>query len=98
MSRKKKRDYMKTKVNKLEENSKNKNIREMYKGINEFKKGNQPRAYVIKKHDSTIAADTTSILSRWEQFLLIYWMLIKVLATKGAKYTLQSQTSQSLVL
>ena len=59
---------MKAKVNKLEENSKNKNIREMYKGINEFKKGYQHRAYVIKKHDGTIVADTTSILSRWEQF------------------------------
>ena len=34
-------DYMKAKVNKLEENSKNKNIREMYMGINEFKKGYQ---------------------------------------------------------
>ena len=32
--RKKKRDDMKAKVNKLEDNSKNKNIREMYKGIN----------------------------------------------------------------
>ena len=40
----------------------------MYKGINEFKKGYQPRAYVIKKHDGTIVADTTCILSRWEQF------------------------------
>ena len=57
-----------TKVNKLEENSKNKNIREMYKGINEFKKGYHPRAYVIKKDDGTIIADTSSILSRWEQF------------------------------
>ena len=56
---------MKAKVNKLEENSKNKN---MYKGINEFKYGYQPRAYVIKKHDGTIVADTTSILSRCEQF------------------------------
>ena len=36
MFRKKKRDYMKVKVNKLEENSKNKNIQKMYKGINEF--------------------------------------------------------------
>ena len=60
MFRKKKHDYMKAKDNKLEENSKNKNIREMYKGINEFKKGYQPRAYVLKKHDSTIVADTTS--------------------------------------
>ena len=38
MFRKKKCDYMKAKVNKLEENSKNKNIREMYKGINESKR------------------------------------------------------------
>ena len=45
MSRKKKREYMKAKFNKLEENSKNKNIREMYTGINEFKKGYQPRTY-----------------------------------------------------
>ena len=40
----------------------------MYKGINEFKKGYQPHAYVIKKHDGTIVAETTSIISRWEQF------------------------------
>jgi hypothetical protein len=59
---------MKAKDNKLKENSKNKNIREMYKGIIEFKKGRQPRAYVIKKHDGIIVADTTSILNRWEQF------------------------------
>jgi len=38
MVRKKKCNYMKAKVNKFEENSKNKNIREMYNGINEFKK------------------------------------------------------------
>ena len=47
---------MKAKVNKLEEISKNENIREMYKGINEFKKGYQPRDYEIKKHDNTIVA------------------------------------------
>ena len=40
---------MKEKVNKLEETSKKKNIREMYRGINEFKKGYQLRAYVLKK-------------------------------------------------
>jgi hypothetical protein len=59
---------MKAKVNKLEGNRKNKNIQEMYKVINEFQKGYQPRAYVIKKHNSTILSDTTSILSKWEQF------------------------------
>ena len=54
---------MKAKVNKQEENSKNKNIWEMDNGINEFKKGYQPRAYVIKNDDGTITADTTSILT-----------------------------------
>ena len=50
-----------SKVNKLEENSKNKNIWEMCKGINEFKKGYQPCPYVIKKDHGTIVADTTRI-------------------------------------
>ena len=70
----------------------------MYKGINEFKKGYQPRTYVINKHDGTIVAGTTSILSRWEQFFSNLLNVIKVLATKGVKYALQSQTSQSLLL
>ena len=63
---------MKAEVNKLEENRKNKNIREKYKGINEFKKGYQPRAYVIKKHDGTIVADATSILNNGNSSLVIY--------------------------
>ena len=40
----------------------------MNKGINEFKKGYQPRPYVIKKYDGRIVANTTSLLTRWEQF------------------------------
>ena len=68
MFRKKKCDYMKAKVNKLEQKSTNKDIWEMYKRINEFKKGHQSRAYVIKNHEGTIVADTNSILSIWEQF------------------------------
>jgi hypothetical protein len=37
--RNKKRGYMKDKVNELATNSKNKNIRDLYRGINEFKRG-----------------------------------------------------------
>jgi hypothetical protein len=58
---------VKANVNKLQGNTKNKNILEIYKGINEFKMGYQSRAYVIK-NDCTIMADTTSILSRWKKF------------------------------
>jgi hypothetical protein len=36
--RNKKREYLKDKFNELESNCKNKNIRDLYKGINEFKK------------------------------------------------------------
>ena len=73
---------MKAKVNKLEEYCKNKSIREL-------KKGYQPRAYVIKKHDDAIVADTTSILSRWEQ-LFSDLLNAKVLTTKEVKYRLQT--------
>jgi hypothetical protein len=37
----KKREHLKGKINELEAN--NKNIRDLYRGINEFKKGYQPR-------------------------------------------------------
>jgi hypothetical protein len=41
--RKKKREYLKDKINELVSNSKNKNIRYLYRAITEFKKGYQPR-------------------------------------------------------
>jgi hypothetical protein len=44
-SRIKKREYLKNKIYKLETNSKNKNIRDLYRSINEFKKGYQPRTW-----------------------------------------------------
>jgi hypothetical protein len=41
--RNKKREYLKGKINYLAMNIKNKNIRDMYRGIYEFKRGYQPR-------------------------------------------------------
>jgi hypothetical protein len=37
--RNKKREYLKGKINEIELNSKNMNIRDLYRGITEFKKG-----------------------------------------------------------
>jgi predicted NACHT family NTPase len=37
--RNKKREYLKDRINELESDSKNKNIRDMHRGINKFKKG-----------------------------------------------------------
>jgi hypothetical protein len=44
----KKREYTNGKINELETNNKNKNIRDLYRGINEFKKGYQPIINIIK--------------------------------------------------
>ena len=39
----KKKAYLKAKIEEPETNSKINNIRDLYRGINDFKKGNQPR-------------------------------------------------------
>jgi hypothetical protein len=60
--RKKKREYLKDKINELESNSKNKNIRDLYMGINEFKKGNQPGTNLVKDETGDLLADRRKIL------------------------------------
>jgi len=42
-SRKKKKEYLKAKIDELETNSKMKNIAHLYRGISDFKKGYHPR-------------------------------------------------------
>jgi hypothetical protein len=37
----KKREYLKVKINELATNSRNRNIKDLYRGINEFKRGYQ---------------------------------------------------------
>jgi flagellar basal body rod protein FlgC len=46
--RNKKKEYMKAKIDELETNSKITNIRDLYRGINDFKKGYQPRTNIVK--------------------------------------------------
>jgi hypothetical protein len=53
----KKREYLKEKINELAMNSKNKNIRDLYRGINEFKKGNQPRNNFVKDENGDLLVD-----------------------------------------
>jgi hypothetical protein len=63
-----KREYLKGRINELETNNKNKNIRDLYKGINEFKKGYQPRINIIKDENSILIADPQNVLNRWKYF------------------------------
>ncbi|KAJ4448564.1 hypothetical protein ANN_10582 [Periplaneta americana] len=66
--RNKKRGYLKEKLNEVETNSKNKNIRDLYKGIKEFKNGYQSRVNVIKDENGDLLADSSSILNRWKNY------------------------------
>jgi Fe-S cluster assembly ATPase SufC len=52
--RNKKREYLNDKVNELATNSKNKNIKELYRGINECKKGYQPRNSLVKDENGVL--------------------------------------------
>jgi hypothetical protein len=66
--RSKKREYLKGKINELETNNKNKNIRHSYIGINELKKGYQPRVNIIKNENGNLLAVPQSVLNRWKNF------------------------------
>jgi len=63
--RNKEKAYLKAKIEELESNSKIKNIRDLYRGINDFKKGYQPRNNTVKDDKGDLVADSHSILARW---------------------------------
>jgi hypothetical protein len=42
----------------------NKNIRERYREINEFKRGHQPRSNLVKDENADMLADSHNILNR----------------------------------
>jgi hypothetical protein len=48
------REYLKDKINELATNSKNKNIRDLYRGINEFQRDYQPRNNLVKEQNGDV--------------------------------------------
>jgi len=66
--RNKKKAYLKAKIEELETNSKIKNVRDLYRGINDFKKGYQPRTNIVKDEKGDWVADSHSILARWRNY------------------------------
>jgi hypothetical protein len=52
------------KSNELARNSKNKNIKELYRRINEFKRGYQPRNNIVKYEIDALLADAYNNLNR----------------------------------
>jgi hypothetical protein len=69
--RNKKRDYLKDKMNELATSSKNKNTRDLYRGINEFKRGYQPINNLVKDENGNVLADSHNILNRWKSYFSV---------------------------
>jgi hypothetical protein len=65
--RNKKREYFKGKINELDSNNKN-NIRDLYKGMNEFKRGYQPRTNLVKDERGELVADPHKIWNWWKNY------------------------------
>jgi len=59
---------LKGKIEELETNSKVNNIRELYMGINDVKKGYQPRTGIVKDEKGDLVADSHSIMVRWRNY------------------------------
>jgi hypothetical protein len=53
---------MKDKIKELATNSKNKNIRDLYTGINGFKRGYQTRNNLVKEENGDLLADSDIIM------------------------------------
>jgi hypothetical protein len=59
---------LKDKINELESTSKNKNIRDLYSGIKEFKKGYTPRTNLTKDKRGDLLGGPQTILNRWKNY------------------------------
>jgi len=73
---------LKVKIEELETNSTNNNVRDLYRGINDFKKGYQPRTSIIKDEKGDLLADSHIIMARWRK---IFSQLLNVHGVKDVR-------------
>ena len=74
--RNKKKAYLRAKIEELETNSKINNIRDLYRGINDKKKGYQPRTKIVKDEKGDLVADSHSIMARWRNYFSSFTILV----------------------
>jgi hypothetical protein len=67
--RNKKNEYLKPKIEELETNGNIKNIRDLYRGINDFKQCYQSRTNVVKDAKGDSVANSHSIWVRWSNYV-----------------------------
>jgi hypothetical protein len=66
--RNKKRKYLKDKIDELVPNSKHKNIKDLRRGIDECKRGYQPRSNFVKDEKGDLLANSHNILNRLKNY------------------------------
>jgi hypothetical protein len=76
--RDKEREYLKDKINELATNNKNKNIRDLYKGINKFKVGYQRRNNLVMDENGDLLADFHNILNRWKNYFSQLFIVCRI--------------------
>jgi len=91
--RNKKKDYLRAKIEELEANSKIHNIRDFYRGINDFKKGYKPRCNIVKDEKGDLVADSYSIVGRWRNY---FFQLFNVHGVKDVGQA-ETHTAEPLV-
>jgi hypothetical protein len=91
--RNKKREYLKDKINEPESNGKNKNIRDLYRGINAFKKVYQPRTNLVKDEKGDLLADPHKLVNMWMNY---FCQLLNVQRVGGIRQT-EIQTAEPFV-
>ena len=91
--RNKKKAYLKAKIEDLETNSKIKNIRDLYKGISDFKKGYQPRTNIVNDETGDFVTGSYSILARWRDY---FSQLLNVHGVHDVRQT-ETHTAEPLV-
>jgi hypothetical protein len=64
ISRTQKKAHLKAKIEELETNRKTINIRNLYRGISDFKNGYQPKTNVVEDEKLDLVADCHNIMAR----------------------------------
>jgi len=86
--RNKKNAYLKGKIEELETNIKIKNSRDLYRGISDFKKGYQPRTYIVKDEKGDLVTECHIILAGWRNH---FFQLLNI---RGINYVRQRKSTQ----
>jgi len=66
--RNKKKAYLRAKIEELETNNKIQNIRDLYRGIIDFKKGYRARCNIVKDEKGDLVADSHITVARWRNY------------------------------